>query len=184
MADFGHLDCLGSWTRADSGVGLMVEVPGSGSQWSPAGGGVWPVFAIGSSLALVPVAAGGAIVGYRLPGHLMFGYSLPLGATWLFKKVTARDRAEHPAPSGHAFIVSLLSLFSGIGSTSSGGGGPGGVLTSAVPPSITSGGAPPSVEGLGRLINSAHGGGRSGAKPRNRCPPGFRWDGRRCVRKG
>ena len=66
----------------------------------------------------------------------------------------------------------------------SGGGGPGGDLTSAVPPSITSGGAPPSAEGLGRLINSAHGGGRSGAKPRKRCPPGFRWDGRRCVRKG
>jgi len=65
--------------------------------------------------------------------------------------------------------------------SSSGGGGPGGVLTSAVPPSITSGGAPSSTEGLGRLINSAHGGGRSGAKPRKRCPPGFHWNGRRCV---
>ena len=68
--------------------------------------------------------------------------------------------------------------------TSSGGGGPGEVLTSAVPPSTTSGGAPISTEDLGRLINSAHGGGRSGAKPRKRCPPGFRWDGRRCVSKG
>ena len=68
--------------------------------------------------------------------------------------------------------------------TSSGGGGPGEVLTSAVPPSTTSGGAPISTEDLGRLINSAYGGGRSGAKPRKRCPPGFRWDGRRCVRKG
>ena len=65
--------------------------------------------------------------------------------------------------------------------TSSGGGGPGGVLTSAVPPSTTSGGVPISTEDLGRLINSAHGGGRSGAKPRKRCPPGFHWNGRRCV---
>ena len=80
---------------------------------------------------------------------------------------------------------------------SSGGGGPGGVLTSATPPSVLTtyrgdrpqglgrpGGAPSSIEGLGRLVDSAHGGGRSGAKPRKRCPPGFRWDGRRCVRKG
>ena len=80
---------------------------------------------------------------------------------------------------------------------SSGGGGPGGDLTSATPPPVLTtyrggrlqglgrpGGAPPSLEGLGRLINSAHGGGRSGAKPRKRCPPGFHWDGRRCVRKG
>jgi len=80
--------------------------------------------------------------------------------------------------------------------SSSGGGGPGGVLTSATPPSVLTTyrgarpqglgrprGAPPSVEGLGRLINSAHGGGRSGAKPRKRCPPGFYWNGRRCVAK-
>jgi len=79
--------------------------------------------------------------------------------------------------------------------TSSGGGGPGGVLTSAAPPSLTSyrggrpqglgrppGGAPSSAEGLGRLIISAHGGGRSGAKPRKRCPVGYRWNGRRCVK--
>jgi len=31
---------------------------------------------------------------------------------------------------------------------------------------------------------SAHGGRRRGAKPRKRCPPGFHWNGRRCVRKG
>ena len=30
---------------------------------------------------------------------------------------------------------------------------------------------------------SAHGGRRKGAKPRKRCPPGFRWNGRRCVSK-
>jgi len=81
--------------------------------------------------------------------------------------------------------------------TSSGGGGPGGVLTSAAPPPVLTtyrggrlqglgrpGGAPPSVEGLGRLINSAHGGRRTGTKPRKRCPPGYRWDRfkGKCVR--
>ena len=80
-----------------------------------------------------------------------------------------RDRYVGPHAARHGRPDSL------------GGGGPGGVLTSAVPPSITSGGAPSSTEGLGRLINSAHGGRRTGTKPRKRCPPGFHWNGRRCV---
>jgi len=83
-----------------------------------------------------------------------------------------------------ARVILIAMLLDGSPTSSSGGGGPGGVLTSAVPPSITSGGAPPSVEGLGRLVESAHGGGRSGAKPRKRCPPGHRWNARtrRCER--
>ncbi len=91
-----------------------------------------------------------------------------------------------PSTAGRRFLFSLLVGAQGSFAPveiSSGGGGPGGVLTSAVPPSVTSGGAPSSTEGLGRLVNSAHGGGRSGAKPRKRCPPGFMWDGRRCVRR-
>jgi len=165
----------------------MVEVPGSGSQWSPAGGGRFPMFAIGSSLALVPTASGAMVLSRWPWSSMRFGAGLPTGAAWLFKKATEQDRRDNPPPSGGAFVVSLLALLSGFRSTttvSSGGGGPGGVLTSAVPPSVTSGGVPPSVEGLGRLINSAYGGGRSGAKPRKRCPPGFHWNGRRCVRKG
>jgi len=31
--------------------------------------------------------------------------------------------------------------------------------------------------------NSAHGGRRSGSKPRKRCPSGYRWNGRRCVKR-
>jgi len=65
---------------------------------------------------------------------------------------------------------------------SSGGGGPGE--------------SPASTEGLHKqgqpvpvvvpaASNSAHGGRRSGTKARRtRCPPGYRWNGRRCVRKG
>ena len=89
-----------------------------------------------------------------------------------------------PSTAARRFLWSLLIGAQGSLApveTSSGGGGPGGVSISAVPPSITSGGAPISIEDLGRLINSAHGGGRSGAKPRKRCPPGFHWNGRRCV---
>ncbi len=32
-----------------------------------------------------------------------------------------------------------------------------------------------------RSVSSAHGGRRSGSKPRKRCPPGHFWNGRRCV---
>jgi len=51
---------------------------------------------------------------------------------------------------------------------SPGGGGPGHSPTSTDPPLIT--------EEVGRMITS---GGRS----RKRCPPGYRWNGKRCVRK-
>ncbi len=34
-----------------------------------------------------------------------------------------------------------------------------------------------------RSVSSAHGGRRSGSKPRKRCPTGFRWNGRRCVKR-
>ena len=43
---------------------------------------------------------------------------------------------------------------------------------------------PTAIASPGARSVSAHGGRRKGAKPRKRCPPGFRWDGRRCVRKG
>ncbi len=154
-------------------------------------------------VALVPIGLGGTgMVLSQWPWHsLRFGVGMPTGSAWLFNQATAQDRIDNPPPSGNAFVVSLLALLSGVRSTangaSSGGGGPGGVLTSATPPSVLTtyrggrpqglgrpGGAPPSVEGLGRLINSAHGGGRSGAKPRKRCPPGHRWNARtrRCER--
>jgi len=69
---------------------------------------------------------------------------------------------------------------------SSGGGGPGESLTSTdSPPGLQQQGQPVPVVVPAASI-SAHGGGRSGAKPRSRkrCPPGYRWDGKRCVRKG
>ena len=141
----------------------MVEVPGSGSQMTPGGG--WR----------------------NLPQSYYYTqtYLWPSGAEMKHLALTGLIGVAvgNPVVSLGIGLIHwnyhiLKPLF-----TSSGGGGPGEVLTSAAPPSITSGGAPPSVEGLGRLINSAHGGGRSGAKPRKRCPPGFYWNGRRCVAK-
>jgi len=149
----------------------MVEVPGSGSQWSPGGGGFmgpgsyyyrqeglgWRSMspeARVSILALSTLAAG--------PIGIMAGGGRLAMFVWKIRLP----------------VIAYAAL-----SASSGGGGPGEVLTSAAPPSITSGGAPPSVEGLGRLIISAHGGGRSGAKPRKRCPKGHHWNARvgRCM---
>jgi len=86
-----------------------------------------------------------------------------------------------------------LGLAAGLILDSSGGGGPGEPLTSTESPS--------SLEKVaidhGLLVrkasehtsspaaagNSAHGGRRSGSKPRKRCPPGYRWNGRRCVKR-
>ena len=69
---------------------------------------------------------------------------------------------------------------------SSGGGGPGESPTSTdSPPGLHQQGQPVSVVVPAASI-SAHGGRRSGTKARSRkrCPPGYRWNGRRCVRKG
>ena len=153
----------------------MVEVPGSGSQWSPGGGGFM----------------GPGSYYYHQEGLGWRSMSPEARAVILATTTLAAGPLGIMAGGGRiamlAWKLRLPLIAAAALSSSSGGGGPGGVLTSAVPPSITSGGAPPSVEGLGLLVNSAHGGGRSpasrrpGAKPRNRCPPGFRWDGRRCV---
>ena len=69
---------------------------------------------------------------------------------------------------------------------SSGGGGPGESPTSTdSPPALHQQGQPVSVV-VPAASNSAHGGRRSGTKARSskRCPPGYRWNGKRCVRKG
>jgi hypothetical protein len=68
--------------------------------------------------------------------------------------------------------------------TSPGGGGPGHSLTSTDPP--------PSVEEVGTMITQG-GHPMKGGHPdspkasrgrsRQRCPPGYRWNGKRCVRK-
>ena len=55
-------------------------------------------------------------------------------------------------------------------SSSPGGGGPGQSLTSTA--------TPPSIEEVGRIVSPPRGG-----RYRKRCPRGYRWNGRRCVRK-
>ncbi len=65
---------------------------------------------------------------------------------------------------------------------SSGGGGPG--ESPASTEGIHKQGQPVPVV-VPAASDSAHGGRRSGAKARStRCPPGYRWNGKRCVRKG
>ena len=79
---------------------------------------------------------------------------------------------------------------------SSGGGGPGESPTStnsapglhqtvSIDPGLLKQGQPVPVVVPAASI-SAHGGRRSGTKARSRkrCPPGYRWNGKRCVRKG
>jgi hypothetical protein len=79
-------------------------------------------------------------------------------------------------------------------SVSSGGGGPGEspISTDPPPPLHQTESIDPGLHGQGQPVPvvvpaasiSAHGGGRSGAKPRKRCPPGYTWSKtkRKCVR--
>ena len=153
------------YVRRSGGVGI-VEIPSASSQMGPGGG-------------------------WRLgPGSYVYDQ------TGLFEGSLSKEE-KLVLLAAFTLVAGPLSIMRGglmgvsaartlvflMLATSSGGGGPGGVLTSAVPPSITSGGAPPSAEGLGRLINSAHGGGRSGAKPRKRCPTGMVWSNvhKKCI---
>jgi hypothetical protein len=79
-----------------------------------------------------------------------------------------------------SYVITFLSFMT----LSPGGGGPGQSLTSTDPP--------PSVEEVGTMITQgAHpmkGGHPDSSKvsrgrSRKRCPPGYRWNGKRCVRK-
>jgi hypothetical protein len=75
-------------------------------------------------------------------------------------------------------------LILGVSLISSGGGGPGESLTSTdSPPALHQRGQPVPVV-VPAASNSAHGGRRSGSKPRSRCPPGYTWSKtkRKCVR--
>ena len=88
----------------------------------------------------------------------------------------------------------LRQLLFGLPLISSGGGGPGESSTSTDVNLTSSAAGPPGLHQQGQPLSvvvpaasiSAHGGRRSGAKARSRkrCPPGYRWNGRRCVRKG
>ncbi len=76
-------------------------------------------------------------------------------------------------------------LAAGLLQDSTGGGGPSEPLTSTEsPPSLEQiGKASEHTSSLAAAGNSAHGGRRSGSKPRKRCPPGSFWNGHRCVKR-
>jgi len=85
--------------------------------------------------------------------------------------------------------LQLMSLSSerGLTSTPPGGGGPGDSPISTV--------APPSIEEIGEILSNPSIVGevpssprrstsKKAGKRRKSCPPGYRWNGRRCVKKG
>jgi len=139
----------------------MVEVPSASPQMGPGGG-----WSLGPGSYVYDQKRLGDVPFTREEKAVLFAV-----ATLVSGPLAIWRGSLLPVSAARVLLLAMLT-------TSSGGGGPGGVLTSAAPPSITSGGAPSSAEGLGRLINSAHGGRRTGTKPRKRCPPGFRWSRR------
>jgi len=153
----------------------MVEVPSASPQMGPGGGWL--------------LGPGSYVYDQKRLGDVPFTKEEKLVLLAAFTLVAGPLSIMRGSLMGISAARTLVFLMLA-SAASSGGGGPGGVVTSAVPPSTTSGGAPPSVEGLGRLINSAHGGGRSGAKPRGpkgtliKCPRGYYWDKKtgRCLK--
>jgi len=102
-----------------------------------------------------------------------------------------RDRMADKAIA--AVVVPIILLVmpdhpdKGLSSQSSGGGGPGGLPNLHQPP--------PSIEEIGEMLSNPPMEGQKTGSPRTSsskksgkrrksCPPGYRWNGRRCVRKG
>jgi len=78
------------------------------------------------------------------------------------------------------FVTTALSFMT----LSPGGGGPGQSLTSTVtPPSITEVGTMIIQGGHPMKWGHPDSSKASRGRSRKRCPPGYRWNGRRCVRK-
>ena len=108
---------------------------------------------------------------------LFLGTTLVTPAGWVWRGPSAAAAA--------LWKVRQLGLGAALLLDSSGGGGPGERLISTE--------SPPSLEQIGKASEHTsspaaagiphNGGRRSGSKPRKRCPPGFRWNGRRCVKR-
>ena len=79
-------------------------------------------------------------------------------------------------------LFGILNFGVGVVDSPSGGGGTGGGPTTT---DQIFGGEPTAPASLGGRSISAHGGRRTGTKPRKRCPPGYRWSRRakRCLHR-
>ena len=161
-------------------------MPGTPGGYNPGGGGgygtyPWLSFIMlpgglyGAKIAsplVKPVS--GFLINRLIAKPLLRGAPTP-GALGLYQQYTMLGDLRAAAD-----IINLGRLIS------SGGGGPGESPTSTdSPPVLHQQGQPVPVV-VPAASNSTPGGGRTGAKPRsrNRCPPGYRWNGKRCVRKG
>ena len=159
-------------------------MPGTPGGYNPGGGGgygtyPWLSFIMlpgglyGAKIAsplVKPVS--GFLINRLIAKPLLRGAPTP-GALGLYQQYTMLGDLRAAAD-----IINLGRLIS------SGGGGPGESPTSTdSPPRLQQQGRPVPVVVPAASI-SAHGGRRSGSKPRKRCPPGYTWSKtkRKCVR--
>jgi hypothetical protein len=148
------------YTKRPHGGVSIVEVPSASDQMGPGGGWDWGSPAVQYTGGQVGLFEGSLTKEEK--AVLFAGTTLVAGPFAIM-------RGGVGAISAARVLLLYFLLDSPDSSISSpGGGGPGRSLTSTI--------TPPSVEEVGRMITS---GGRS----RKSCPPGYRWNGRRCVRK-
>jgi hypothetical protein len=178
----------------------MSQVPGSGSQWSPGGGGYMttggPAMAIASKGLIVGVPVALTVVSLVGVGKFLKAARVISAADAALVRLyqTGRIPVFGGATLGPpGWIGPALTMMGGTASTwftpdsSSGGGGPGEIPNLHRPP--------PSIEETGEILSNPPIAGevpssprrstsKKAGKRRKSCPPGYRWNGRRCVKKG
>ncbi len=177
-----------------------MEVPGSGSQWSPGGGGymttggpagrlVTKGIIVGVPVALTVVSLVG-VGKFLKAGRVFSAADAALVRLYQTGRIPVIGGSTYYPPG---WIGPALTMMAGTASTwftpdsSSGGGGPGEIPNLHRPP--------PSIEETGEILSNpsiavevpssprSSSSSKTG-KRRKSCPPGYRWNGRRCVKKG
>jgi len=178
----------------------MSQVPGSGSQWSPGGGGYMttggPAMALASKGLIVGVPVALTVVSLVGVGKFLKAARVLSAADAALVRLYQTGRIPFIGGSTYyppGWIGPALTIMGGTASTwftpdsSSGGGGPGEIPNLHRPP--------PSIEETGEILSNPHIVGEVPSSPmssssgmagkrRKSCPPGYRWNGRRCVKKG
>jgi len=177
----------------------MTQVPGSGSQWSPGGGGymttggtagrlVTKGIIVGTPVALTVISLVGVGKFLKAAGAIRAA-DAALVRLYQTGRIPWLGASTYYPPGwiGPAVTIAGGTMSTWFTPSSAGGGGPGEIPNLHRPP--------PSIEEAGEILSNLPIAGevpssprpstsRKAGKRRKSCPPGYRWNGRRCVKKG